>query len=485
MCLNPITIKNPAKAKSGGLEYIQVPCRNCEECSNVAQMDYLVRCLVLFNSLPSNYSFHFCTLTFNNENLPLTNVYRKNDVGVWEVVDSNVPTFNHAIYKRFRKNFQEYCMDSFGMPLYLLTTCEYGENKHRPHYHCICAFPSNVSWRQFKAIIERYWHYGFTKNIAISRYDKTEHNRKPINCIKYVCKYVTKFEIPWLPSYLTDDSLCTDFPLYDVKPKVFITNGFGASLENSLTHSNYVSNKVLIASFFDDSDPKSYSLPQYYRRRYFTRTFVTSTVRLPYVPSDCPYEHFINKKYVYRYTTETLRVNGYNKLLRDSFIKSVRQKIFQYNMLVNNYSKFRNYLHDLAPKNHEDDDFTDITLCPSLEQDMIRCYDENFSNARSPHTFSHYYVSDVNMTDWNTHNRAEYAKDQLYMCKNKELPWLPYTFRKLSFVRLAFTHFTSLPDDWYLVELGDLFVRCLKRNSNLIRKDKEREWYLLHHCIRE
>lgn len=480
MCLNPITIKNPAKHKSGGLEYIQVPCRNCEECSNVAQMDYLVRCIVLFNSLPQNYSFFFCTLTFNNENLPRTNVYCRNSDGVWEIVESNVPTFNHVLYKRFRKNFQEFCMDTFGMPVYLLTTCEYGEKKKRPHYHCICAYPSNISWRLFKSVIERYWHYGFTKNIRIARYDNLNHDRSILNSIKYVCKYVTKFEMPWLPSYIKDESLCTDYPPFDIKPKVFITNGFGSCLESKLNHHNYVTNKVLLACKFEDSNPKTYHLPAYYRRRYFTRTSILDSVCLPYQVPDVPYADKITKKYVYRFKTETIRVNGYDEVLRDKFAKSVRQKIFDYNNLVDKYPKFREYMfeHEFAAL-PSDCLVADLHLSSTLEHDMMSCYDETYYSSLKPLVVQNYYFQHYLLPD-DVQVRQRYCKHIIH--EYDDCPWLPSFIKKFSYSVNRFVGFQRLPDDWYKVELAQLFIRCMKQNSSMIRRDITLNWYRQHHC---
>lgn len=377
MCLNPIYVKNKSKARYGGFEYVATPCRNCAECSQVMQQDYLIRTISLINSLPANYSYFFCTLTFRPADLPTTNVYEfKNNA--WQIKYKNLPTFNHQLYKRFRKNFAEYCQDKFHLPLYLLSTCEYGDKYHRPHYHCFCAYPSKVSWQQFKNIIESYWHYGFTKNIALVNYDGQDHNRTLLNCVKYVVKYVCKFERKWLPVYLRDKSLQTDFPLYEIEPKVFVSNHFGSALESVLTDAHYMNNSIFMQLVFDKNDKgRDYRLPQYYRRRHFVSTRVLSRESFFPVPQGLPYEKNFPLRKKFRYVTSSVRLPGYSDLLFKNFKTSLRTMIFDYLQLCKR-KDFVNYMtKEIAPDGEPR--FKDLSLSPSLFDDVTKCWCESFS----------------------------------------------------------------------------------------------------------
>ena len=346
MCLSPIYVKNKAKARYGGFEFIATPCRNCPECSETMQQDYLMRTISLINTLPANYSFFFCTLTFRPADLPTTNVYEYKD-NDWKIKYKNLPTFNHQLYKRFRKNFAEYCKDKFQLPLFLLTTCEYGDKFHRPHYHCFCAYPAKVSWRQFKNVIETYWHYGFTKNIALVKYDGQDHNRTLLNCVKYVVKYVCKFERKWLPVYLRDKSLQTDFPRYEIEPKVFVSNHFGSGLESFLNDSHYLNNSIFMQLVLDKNDKgHDYRIPQYYRRRHFVTTRVIS--RESYIPQKLglPYEDHFPIRRKFRTITRSDRLPGYSELLFKNFQTFLRTSIFDYLQLYKRQNLYSYIIED-------------------------------------------------------------------------------------------------------------------------------------------
>lgn len=490
MCLNPIYVPNRAKSKYGGLEFISCPCRNCPECAATSQNDYLVRSIALFNSLPMNYSFFFCTLTFRPADLPKVDVYEKID-GEWKVKYKQLPSFNHQLYKTFRKSFQQYCMDKFRQPLYMLTTSEYGDKHHRPHYHCICAVPFPSDWHYFKNVIERFWHYGFTKNIAIARYDGIDHKRTTINCIKYVTKYTCKFERKWLPVYLRDKSLCTDLPPYEIEPKTFVTNGYGSALENCLTHGNYVNNSVYLSIRGDKNEGKEYSLPSYYRRRYFTSTIIdgkdsfylddfSEIISPDFEPNldSFPYSDKIKKKKKYVNVTHVERKNGYNEILYNTFLKSVKQKIFEFEQLYKNDPLFRSFLFEDKLGNFVVFDI----VKDKLVEDMSDCYLETHFPL-SPLSLVHKENKEVHVLCTKpapSHSHCQsWAK--YYLRKGAaRLPFLPDGCHWLTFTTSRSLPWSNLPYEWHFIEFAQHYKRNLRANQYLIKEDKDITWYREH-----
>lgn len=368
MCLNPITMRNPAKDELGGMEYIQVPCRHCSECADVMSNDYVVRTIALINSLRF-YSFFFCTLTFNEESVPRTTIYKLVD-GDWQPVEFNVRCFNHELYRRFRKNFSEWFTDRFHKPTYILTTCEFGEHStKRPHYHCIICVPCpNMSWLNFKHIIEKFWHYGFTKDVTIAMQDGIKYKRSLINCVKYVTKYVSKFNTK-LPYYLLSDKYCTDYPPCEIRPRVFISKGYGASLSSLLTHSNYKYNSVVLEF---DGKKKNYSIPQYYLRKYFTRTEQVVIDAYYPAPQGYPYDSKLQKRKKYRRKSKSYRINGYDDVLFYNFKNRLKTDIFHYNHDICYDECLRSLLPTLPKGDFEESE--DWSLSPTFFDEMCTYY---------------------------------------------------------------------------------------------------------------
>lgn len=478
MCLNPRFIPNVSKARYGGLPYIAVPCRNCPECSNVAQQDYLVRTIVLLNTLPLNYSFFFCTLTYNNENLPRTNVYYKCSIdGKYHKVKSDVPTFNHEDYKRFRKNFCEYCQDKYNQKCYILTTSQYGDNNHRPHYHCIIAVPFPCNYRYFKSVIERFWHYGFTKNIGLARIDGQEHLRSPLNCIKYVVRYVCRYEQPWLPDYLKP-GFATDLPPYVIKPKTFISNGYGSALEQYLTEGNFRSNSVFISCRAESKKQgQSYQLPQYYRRRHFVETEVLEKWKIPFVPGDEPYK--VKKRWIYKSHTRSNRKPGYSELLFDKFKSSIRQQVHDLEQLINSDPNFVTQVFE--NDRHKEFVFDKERFYKHME----KVYSETYSLSPAPSFCSHrekisklQYKKYHWETDRQTFLRIKWRKEEQ---ARLELPWINAPTFKFETTRSM--PFTSLPEEYGLLQFAQQYLRCKKYTQYQLKEYNQQEWYRLHCAV--
>ena len=512
MCLNPLTIPNPAKNRYGGQEYIKVSCRNCAECARQIQDDYTCRAIALWNSLPLYYNAYFCTLTFRNSDLPRTNVYRlkpdytfvtnaDNSVSLdkvltWEVV-GNYPCFDHTLYRRFRKSFCQRVMDLFHQPAYMLTTCEYGEKKHRPHYHCIIFVPYFADWRQFKPFIEQYWHYGFTLDKRIACVDGQTYNRDFLNAIEYVTKYVCKYN-QWQPFYLNGDFV-TDYAPYDVKPRVFCSNGFGAALENVLTYDNYKQNNIYLSIKGDkQSKSRTFNLPSYYRRRKFITTQVISSVTDKYAWSDylrdslnngtpiLPYLPKVLHRSVTHRKVVTYRSDDYCKFLYNDYCRALRKKMFDYDQRIKSNDNFR--LEVLNMFGNVDFDFVG---CYRKE---LRCYLEVKKVDSSPGSaiayinnveFKHctHYLQPFLNVDYNK-NKKEFRKFfrayQKYII-DKDLPFSDEkVIKSVSFHSLKSLPYSSHHPDFYKLLFMDDFFRDWRSKQIKLKEERDIEWYKIH-----
>ena len=179
MCVSPTLIKNPnyhSKSRYSFLRdtvspYIKVPCGVCPECVKVRQMSLVQRCIT--ESL-SGYPF-FCTLTYNNQSLPVLTTSDGYDIRFADLSD-----FVNMV-KRLRKD------NAFGRPFRYLAVSELGSKRARPHFHVLFFVqrhpedsiytPINLEDKLFKTVLS-YW----SRNYGSSR--------KPV--YKPLCTYVRK-----------------------------------------------------------------------------------------------------------------------------------------------------------------------------------------------------------------------------------------------------------------------------------------------------
>lgn len=126
MCLNPQTIPNPnfgCSNKGFGFmkdcvsKYIVVPCGHCKECISVKQM-YLIQRIQMEEL--ENHLF-YCTLTYNNESMPILTTSTGYDIKYADVSDVQ------KMLKRLRFN------NAFGRPFRYLGVSELGTKRGRPH----------------------------------------------------------------------------------------------------------------------------------------------------------------------------------------------------------------------------------------------------------------------------------------------------------------------------------------------------------------
>ena len=135
-CLNPLHIYNRSTFvnRISGSLYMDVPCGKCEECQNFHRLEWLLRAYYEWQDCVSRGGFClFDTLTYNPQSLE-------------ERTKFGIPCFSKTDIRLFFKKFRKR-MSEGGYTFRYLITCEYGEKKHRPHYHLLFFIipPDNMS----------------------------------------------------------------------------------------------------------------------------------------------------------------------------------------------------------------------------------------------------------------------------------------------------------------------------------------------------
>ena len=141
MCIHPVQIPNPnygrksleAFGKDVTSKFINVPCGHCHQCIAVRQMNWVQR--IQMEGF-SNYLF-FCTLTYNNDALPVVTTSTGYDIRYADVSDVQ------KMFKRLRKR------NAFGRPFRHFSVSELGSVRARPHFHIIFLVPKYDDDDQF------------------------------------------------------------------------------------------------------------------------------------------------------------------------------------------------------------------------------------------------------------------------------------------------------------------------------------------------
>lgn len=155
-CANPITLKDPNRIKAA--RALVVPCGYCGACRHNRRTEWSFR---LKEELKSSSTCYFVTLTYDNENLPYTDM-----ASTGSLCKTDVQKFLKRVrWHDNNKNIRYYAVG------------EYGTSTHRPHYHAIMF---NVSDTES---IRKSWKLGHIKI-------------DPINeaRIHYVTKYHVNFD---------------------------------------------------------------------------------------------------------------------------------------------------------------------------------------------------------------------------------------------------------------------------------------------------
>lgn len=166
-CPFPLAIKHDG-------EYLGVPCGKCATCltNRIRGWSFRLEQELKYNP---EYDMHFVTLTYSNENVPIT------PNGFLTLDKTHVQKF----LKRLRKNFPPL----EGAPYKYYAVGEYGKTFGRPHYHMILlGLDDKMSFGRF----ERTWGLG-SVDVQIAG----------AGSIGYVCGYVNKGKV--VPAHGNDD----------------------------------------------------------------------------------------------------------------------------------------------------------------------------------------------------------------------------------------------------------------------------------------
>lgn len=366
MCFNPRKMINPNFATRQGSRFLNVPCGCCDECRDLRRDEYYTRCLA--NHLTMNeqngWSMHFLTLTYNEASLPHDHFYLCDlsksddaDEGKYKYLGYR-PCFNHRHISTFLKSIRQFFRRDLRckyLPQFLVV-CEYGENTHRPHYHVAAFVPRIYSFKEFHDLAKRFWRYGFLYNIRIYEADKQLHERDINNSFKYICKYVAKGS-SWLPRYARSEAgykvISIDRPLYLNVPRVHTTHGFGDNLTKLLLPENYVAGRFSMFVPNDKHEFRSFPVPYYYRRRFFTDK--VERVDLGFHDETFYNPHYKRYETIskHKYSSTWISVDEYYKVRSDSFYKSllssVNKMVSYLSCETSNLIPFREVVQDILP----------------------------------------------------------------------------------------------------------------------------------------
>ena len=205
---------------------VPAPCGKCPECLKRNRMDWYIRNKI---ELQNSSNAFFITLTYNDENLPISDCngkpkFSKIDIQLW--------------LKRFRKS-----LGSVGMKYFLAS--EYGGQFGRPHYHALLYNIPHEKVTQLSNILAQTWNKGFVSASPIS-------DRR----ISYVCKYMLQ-----KTQRKKDYSDAEQCPFYLASRRPAIGSSY-INDDNILYH---LGNKTTQFNLFGLKT----SLPQYYKRKIF------------------------------------------------------------------------------------------------------------------------------------------------------------------------------------------------------------------------
>lgn len=301
MCLAPVQIKNPNRGRKDKLshlvdtksQYINIPCGHCSECIANKQMSLVQRVQM---EATKNHVF-FCTLTYNNDSLPV--VLTSNGYAIRYADVSDV----QKMHKRLRIN------NAFGRPFRFIAVSELGSKRGRPHLHILYLLPKydsddyatifNLEKTMFDAVLAnwvrnygsdkkpkykplltykcRMVHGTMKRNYDLHYVNPALTDKGEADVAFYVLKYMLKPSDravrlqQALHLNLDEDEYNSIWNL--VKPRYFKSLGFGFNgLDKDKDIVDYIRSCVQrsksvseFPSFYNPIDGKSFPLSRYYR----------------------------------------------------------------------------------------------------------------------------------------------------------------------------------------------------------------------------
>lgn len=213
MCVSPVKIRNPNYHNKSRLisklcdtesEFIKVPCGHCSECIAVRQMSVVQRCQM---EELNNHLF-FCTLTYNNDSMPILGTSTGFDIRYADVRDVQ------NMMKRIRKG------NLFGRKFKYLAVSELGSKRARPHFHIIFSIEKFLG-DKFNDVLNL---ESVCFNVVLSQWKRNYGtNFNPIwkPCCTYVCRVVRgrvnrTFDFHYMNPRTGSGDIC-DVPFYVTK----------------------------------------------------------------------------------------------------------------------------------------------------------------------------------------------------------------------------------------------------------------------------
>lgn len=207
MCKHSVYVRslNPYNIKSA-----YVPCGECAECRKKMQMDWTSRlkCELEHYHFHRKFNVGFITLTYNDRHLPHIprRFFKKGEY-------KRIPCFSYIDIKRFTDGIRNYLFRVHGLTdgYRFFLSSEYGEKKHRPHYHAVLLFHPSISPELMYKVCSDLWcgttlvipenkikkiprrHYGIISPFEPDKDGKggfvpKDNYKVGAYCAKYVCK---------------------------------------------------------------------------------------------------------------------------------------------------------------------------------------------------------------------------------------------------------------------------------------------------------
>lgn len=391
MCTHPIQIRNRSKLiKAGDPIYYTVSCGRCPECIKKTRDQYELRAYYEIEACRKvwpNLGLYFLTLTYNNDNVPF---YINEDGDRKYCADfSDI----QKMLKMLRKLLKEH-NNNKDVGLRYFCTCEFGEKRGRIHYHMILITEKNFPVIPLQMLIQnRCWcHYekisvskpkphfvfinngprGNIINLAIKR---DGSNRSFANCLKYVAKYVTKYNFD-------NDERKFNGP-QSLRVRASLGFGLGPNLSeesDKIVRYNPFTNEELERGFvfLPYNLTNRYYIPEIYYNQY-RLSFAEMQKNARYVEHIQNIENQIRDSFILsnEYVDESLQKNDIEyflyshrfptddlvKIKLERYVNSVKTIIRQFpNLLLNNYFC------------HQDTRLIESLLSKFSEDDLIDAY---------------------------------------------------------------------------------------------------------------
>lgn len=329
MCTKPIRIKNNSKYlnnKYGQPYYIWVNCGHCAECIKAKQTEWTLRTYYQCQDTLSKGGYmYFDTLTYRNEDLPrITNYIEAN---------KNYACFNYRDIRNFYENLrQQLKLKKDNLIKYFITS-EYGDIRHRPHYHIILfIYDNTIDPFELSKQVSKAWTKGRTDGLPYKskQYVKNHNIIKTINlnCIRYVAKYVNKSQTftkiineRWtkLENYYNKTKF-DKLKLKKIKQQYFRlttpfhrqSQGFGITAIQGRSIEDIINNPILFYKTDDLTITKKCQLPMYFYRKLFQKQIKFNGKRIWINTEDgIKYKEF-NEKQIIEKTTDKIKDQAIN-----------------------------------------------------------------------------------------------------------------------------------------------------------------------------